>query len=106
MEPFLYIGYSTFPSLAEAHGAAKSLVAAKLAACVQCGSAISSFYTWEEKLEEATEYPITLKTIAAKIPSIREWFKTNHPYQVPELVFVESPEAIDSYAKWVREQLC
>ena len=51
MEDKAIIVFCTFPDVAEAKNIAPILVEKKLAACCSILPAITSFYTWESKIE-------------------------------------------------------
>jgi periplasmic divalent cation tolerance protein len=94
---------TTVATLAQGNALAKSLVEARLAACVQV-DAVQSVYRWGEKLCEEAEVRLTVKTVAAKAEALEAFFKQQHPYDVPEFL-ATTMQASAAYGDWVRKEL-
>ena len=100
----LYVVTTTVGSPEQARALARALVPQRLAACVQLDESVQSFYRWEGRLCDEAEVRLTLKTDAARLPALRDFFAEEHPYDVPQ--FVAWPaEASREYAQWVRAEL-
>ena len=65
---------------------AKLIIETKLAACVSVLPQAVSFYFWEDKLQEASEYLLLLKTHQDKMEELMMFLKTSHPYALPEMI--------------------
>ncbi|MDR0665186.1 MAG: divalent-cation tolerance protein CutA [Helicobacteraceae bacterium] len=88
----------------EAQKLASELVSRRLAACASIAPNISSVYWWKGAIETSGERLVTIKTTREKIAAIEEFFKRNHPYELPELIFIECKASAD-YEAWVKESL-
>ncbi len=97
------IALSTCPTLSESKKLAKRLVQRKLAACVNIIGPIRSFYTWEDKLQEETEFKLFIKTVENKWKELLEFFNTNHSYSVPEVTKMKIEDMDPKYLSWLVE---
>jgi periplasmic divalent cation tolerance protein len=80
---------------------ARSLVADRLAACVNLVAGVTSVYRWEGAVEEASEVLLVLKTTAGRLAALEAAVVERHPYDVPEFVALE-PAAVEArYAAWL-----
>ena len=52
---------------------ARELVDLRLAACANVLSPVTSFYRWEGKDEQATEYPVLIKSTRDRYPELDHW---------------------------------
>ncbi len=99
--PLPWIGWTTVDSQDAASELARSVVEAGLAACAQVSAPIQSWYQWEGKLEQATEYRITLKFHPSQRLALQQWLRRHHPYDTPQWVAVESKDALPEYTQWI-----
>jgi periplasmic divalent cation tolerance protein len=97
-EERLVIAITTAPSANVAEDLAQKLVIGGLAACVQY-LPINSCFQWEGKVSTEPEILLLIKTRSSKINHIEDFISSNHPYEVPELVFVEAEKTSSSYWK-------
>jgi periplasmic divalent cation tolerance protein len=91
---------STFPSASSAAEVAHAVVEAGLAACATALPA-TSVYRWKGKLEESEERLVIFKTSTKKVGALFEAVLRLHPYEVPELVELETHRVHDPYLLWV-----
>ena len=84
----------------------RGAVERRLAACVTCLPGAFSYFRWEsEAVGEEAEVLLFLKTDRRKLADLEQYFKTEHPYKVPEFI-VLTPEAVsDAYGSWMRTEL-
>lgn len=94
------ITWTTTETLEQAKTLAKLCVEAHLAACVQISSPITSIYTWDGKIEESTEYRLTLKVVDSKLPELKRLVLQNHPYETPQWVAAEISDVSQAYQAW------
>jgi periplasmic divalent cation tolerance protein len=96
--------YTTFADRAEALRMAHDLVDRNLVACAQIHE-IASVYRWQGKVEEATEFILTLKTAAARVDALKAHVLANHSYEVPELLVVPVVAGHERYLAWIDENV-
>jgi len=100
MKPIIII--STYPNKKSITKIANKLVQNKIAACVNI-TKISSIYSWQGKIENATEYLALFKTTQKNKKSLKEKIKASHPYDVPEIAEINITSINKSYLKWLVE---
>ena len=91
---------STAPNRAEAAAIAETLVAERLAACVQL-SPVESWYRWEGKVEQAAEIRLHIKTSESLAERVERRVAEMHSYSVPELVRIPIAGGSASYLDWI-----
>ena len=82
---------TTVDSAEEAERLARSITAARLAACVQIIGPIRSVYWWQDKLEDAQEWQLLIKTTTEGLSELERHIKANHSYETPEITATEIP---------------
>jgi periplasmic divalent cation tolerance protein len=92
---------TNLPDSESAFNLARHLVEFRLAACVNVLPAVTSFYEWEGKLEQATEHTLVAKTVRARYAEVERAIVERHPYELPEVVAVEVAEGLPAYLQWV-----
>ena len=100
MKPIIII--STYPNKNSINKIANELVKNKIVACVNI-TKISSIYTWNDKIENTTEYLAIFKTTQKNKKVLKEKIKETHPYQVPEIAEIAIASTNPSYLKWLVE---
>ena len=85
----------------DAQRIAAELVDKRLAACVQLGGPITSFYHWEGKLETSQEWMLTVKTTRELYDRVEETIRGLHLYDVPEILATPVVAGSDAYLSWV-----
>ena len=79
---------------------AQSMIDSKLSSCVQVNRG-RSVYRWEEEIKSESEWLIQLKTTQSKVKKLIQKIKSEHPYDVPEILFW-AVESTDEYSNWVQ----
>lgn len=97
--------FLTCASLVEAETIVRHLLEQRLIACAQVGTHVRSYYRWQGKEEESTEYPVTLKTSLACFERIEQVVRSLHSYDVPEIVAVPLAAVSLPYLQWMDENL-
>ncbi|MEX2192391.1 MAG: divalent-cation tolerance protein CutA [Nitrosarchaeum sp.] len=100
MKPIIII--STYPNKKSITKIANKLVQNKIVACVNI-TKISSIYSWQGKIENASEYLVLFKTTQKNKKSLKEKIKASHPYDVPEIAEINITSINKSYLKWLVE---
>ena len=77
----------------------EALLKERLAACVSSFD-IASSYIWREKIENATEKMMFIKTKKEKLNEVVKRIKEIHSYELPEIISIEFDGSID-YLKWI-----
>ena len=84
---------------------ANALITAKLAACVNIGSACQSVYEWENKIEMQTEVPLHIKTKQHCYAKIEALILEMHPYELPDIIVLNVHGGLNRYLQWLNKQL-
>lgn len=84
---------------------ADQIIAKKLAACVQILPKMTSVYFWEGKVQKDEEHLLLIKTLAEKYDELEAFITTNHSYDVPEIVAIESAGVSAEYGEWLEGNL-
>lgn len=100
---FVFV-YSTFPDEASARRVAETLVARKLAACVNIYPPMTSVYEWQGKLETGPEVAAFIKTRVSLIDDVIKTARPLHPYSVPCFLTLPIESGNDDYLAWARGQ--
>jgi periplasmic divalent cation tolerance protein len=102
-EEFCFV-YSTFPDTESARAAARAVVEQKLAACVNVYPPMTSYYSWQGKLEDGAEVSAFIKTRRALVPEVISAVRAMHPYTTPCFLVLPIEGGNSDYLAWAREQ--
>ena len=97
------IVFSTCAHRREARKIARELLKRRLGACVNL-IAITSFYWWKDKVRNASECLLVIKTRAELFPELQRRISALSSYEVPEIVSVKIDDGLPSYLKWIDEE--
>merc|ERR1712077_126986 len=100
VEPYS-MAFVTAPNKDVAKSLAGGLVQKKLAACVNIIPGIISVYEWQDKIENDDEVLMMIKTRTTRIPELTEYVKTNHPYDVAEVITTSIEQGNQPYLDWI-----
>jgi len=103
--------YTTVEIEDDARRLAESAIAAREAACVQIGAPITSVYSWEPDatdgreaaIQREIEIPLLFKTTEAAWPLLEARLRSEHPYELPEIVAVDVNRGSATFFRWVDE---
>jgi len=95
----------TASSMEEADKIARAIVGERLAACVNILGGVKSYFWWEEKIDEAQEILLVIKSEENRIPRLIERVKNLHSYSVPEVIALPVAEGNPDYLKWLEKSL-
>jgi periplasmic divalent cation tolerance protein len=87
-----------------AHNLARSIVEARLAACVQIQS-VQSVYRWKEKLCAEPEWLLAIKTTDGRYAELEAYIRANHSYETPEIVRMPIAGGSREYLAWIGESV-
>ena len=79
---------------------AQLMIDSKLSSCVQVNRG-RSVYRWEEEIKSEPEWLIQLKTTKSKVKKLVHKIKSEHPYDIPEILFW-AVESTDEYSNWIQ----
>ena len=96
--------FSTIDDETVAREIAESLVAEKLAACVNIIPGLFSIYRWKEQIERETELLLMIKTTSDRVEALTRKLQELHPYDVPELIALPVSGGLPDYLDWIRSQ--
>jgi len=99
MEPLLVL--TNLPDVASAEKLAHALIESRAAACVNVLAACRSTYRWQGAVETADEIPMLIKSTAENYPLVEEIVRTQHPYDVPELIAIPITYGLPAYLDWL-----
>src|SRR5262245_31538107 len=89
----------------DAENLAQAALERRLAACVQIGGPIESRYWWNNRLEPASEWTVTIKTHRDLYKPLEKLLLQLHPYDQPEIIATALVEISSGYLKWLCEQV-
>jgi periplasmic divalent cation tolerance protein len=92
------------PDRASAQSLARSLVEARLAACVSIGAPVESLYHWHGQIETAQECPLVVKTRAERYADVEAAIRAQHPYELPEILAVPVVDGLARYIDWIADE--
>jgi periplasmic divalent cation tolerance protein len=91
---------TTAGSMDEARRIAEALVNRKLAACVNIIPKVVSIYRWKEKVEQAEEWMLLIKT-TVQFEQVRDAILEMHSYELPECISIAMEDGSPEYFKWL-----
>uniref|UniRef100_A0AAQ4QGI0 CutA divalent cation tolerance homolog n=1 Tax=Gasterosteus aculeatus aculeatus TaxID=481459 RepID=A0AAQ4QGI0_GASAC len=65
------------------------------------GKEVGRLYEWQGKIEEDTEVLLMIKTRSSKVPALAEYVRSNHPYEVAEVISLPIDQGNPPYLKWI-----
>lgn len=97
----VHLVLSTCPDAATAQRLARTLVDERLAACASVLPGVVSTYRWQGRVEQATEVQLLVKTTADRREAVIARLAELHPYELPEILAVETAAGLPAYLDWV-----
>jgi periplasmic divalent cation tolerance protein len=92
---------TTTADRADAERIAASLLAQRLAACVQVGGPLESTYRWKGQIETSQEWICTIKTARSLYERVEKAIRHLHSYEEPEITAVSIVAGSEGYLKWL-----
>jgi periplasmic divalent cation tolerance protein len=95
---------TTTSSAEEAAKLGRLVVEQRLAACAQVAGPITSTYWWQGRIETATEWHVWLKTTAIRLDDLIAVIRSNHSYDVPEVIASPITAGNRAYLDWIESE--
>lgn len=92
---------TNLPDSDSAFNLARELVRLRLAACANVLSPATSFYRWKGRDEQATEFPVLMKSTRERYAELEAAIRELHPYEVPEIIAWPIEAGLPAYLEWV-----
>ena len=89
----------------EAVKIARHLVERGLAACVNIVPRVRSVYRWKDKVEEAQEWLLIIKTTASLFGQVRQAIADLHSYELAECICLTIEDGSPEYLQWIAESV-
>ena len=94
--------FCTVPDAASGERIARHLVEYRLAACVNLIPGVTSVYRWKGRVETGSEALLKIKAKAGNYQKIETAIRSQHPYELPEIIAVPVSDGLAEYLDWVR----
>jgi len=82
---------------------AKMLIDTRMVACVNI-MPVRSFYSWKGEFCDEQEHLLIAKTTREKAGGVIAALKSQHPYEVPEIIVLPVIGGFPPYLEWVRQE--
>ena len=96
---------TTCGSAEEGETLARKLIDGRLAACVNLIPQIRSFYRWQGKTVDATEWLLVVKSSRDKFDALRQVLEGAHSYELPEVLALPVVDGSPNYLAWLDNEL-
>lgn len=96
---------STCDSEERAKGLAHVLVEKQLAACVNIIPGVRSVYRWQDKVEDAEEWMLVIKSRRDLFEALKEALASQHSYEVPEVIALPIVDGSEAYLAWLDREM-
>ena len=93
--------YTTYPTLVEAERAGRTIVAQRLAACVNVLPGMISHYWWQGAIERGEEVVMIIKTRVSLAEAVRHAVKEMHSYTTPAILVIPLESVDQTYHAWM-----
>jgi periplasmic divalent cation tolerance protein len=96
---------TTCDSEEQAQHLAHHLIEQRLAACVNILPGARSVYRWKNKIEDAAEFVLIIKSRRDIFVKLREAIAHLHSYEIPEVIALPVVDGSDAYLGWLDREL-
>ena len=79
------------------------LIKSNMAACVQRLQYVKSYYMREWVMKQEEEKILLIKADIANKAKIEWYFAKNHPYDIPEMLWLKPEDVNEAYLKWIHK---
>jgi len=95
----------TVPDMETGRRLARTVLEARVAACVNLVPGMESHYWWQGKLDQSAEVLLLIKTTSDKIGHLERIVLANHPYDTPELIVLPITQGTKRYLDWIEASI-
>ena len=81
------------------------LLEERLIACANIIGPVSSLFWWKDKIDEATEFLVLMKSSRKLFDKLSKRVKEIHSYEVPEVLALPILKGLPSYLSWLEANL-
>jgi periplasmic divalent cation tolerance protein len=99
------VAWITCGSMEEATRIGRTLVEARLAACVNIVPGMRSLYWWEGAVEVSDEVILVAKTTLARADELVAMVRAEHGYQVPCVLLLPVDGGNPAFLDWISRQV-
>ena len=99
-----HLVYMTAGSREEALAIGRTLVAERLAACVNVLGDVTSVYRWRNEVQEGAECVFLAKTTAECLDELIGRVKSLHSYDCPCIVAFPLTNGDDEFLQWIADE--
>ncbi|WP_162916577.1 divalent-cation tolerance protein CutA [Cohaesibacter haloalkalitolerans] len=96
--------YGTCPDGETARAIGRSLLEAKLVACVNILPGMTALFQWQGQLEECSEVVLIAKSRHGVWDEVARLYQSLHPYEEPALVALPVSDGLPGFLNWVRTE--
>lgn len=96
--------YATCPTPELAAAIGRSLIEARLAACVNILSGMTAIYRWQGVIESASEAVLIAKTTSGQAEGVVASIVAQHPYDVPAVIVLPILGGAPVYLDWIASE--
>lgn len=100
----IVIAQTTIDNEDQAKTLARGAVEGRLAACAHIDQPFTAVYRWKGAIETDTEWRISYKTTADRLPELEAWVTREHSYEVPEWIALPVSGGSEAYLSWVVDE--
>ncbi|MGB8356832.1 MAG: divalent-cation tolerance protein CutA [Chthoniobacteraceae bacterium] len=99
------VAFSTFADAETARKVVRMLVEERLVACGNILPQVESIYRWQGRIESNAEVIVIFKTTRARYADFEQRLRALHPYEVPEIIALNSVEGLPAYLQWIADSV-
>ena len=103
-DPELIVALTTVADIETAKSLAHQIIAQQLAACCNIVPGVSSIYRWQGELRDDQECLLVMKTVKTRYLELETFVRSQHPYEVPELLTLPVTTCFKEYLSWVVQE--
>jgi len=89
----------------QAEGLARHLVEERLAACGNILPGGRSVYRWKDKVEDAAELVLVIKSRRDVFVKLRAAIAQLHSYEIPEVIALPVVDGSEAYLQWLDREV-